>query len=186
MHSLPYGRLFSVNAACRIDALQWFGLLCGIVGLLFLFCMRLFGFAALCESFAMCVLCCDCWLCFSLCQRIFNCGLRSFALARATSPCQSPRAGPQRFFFWVRVCGCCSPEHKKQKENHKSSALHNQNAKYPLRGRITISLNNRKATVYRAVSRKTRGGSPLGAVHLNIKSKMNRTKSVRFTNKTLK
>ena len=41
MHSLPYGRLFSVNAACRFDALQLFGLLCGIAGLLFLFCMRL-------------------------------------------------------------------------------------------------------------------------------------------------
>ena len=33
---------------------------------------------------AMCVLCCDCWLCFSLCKRIFDCCLRSFALARAT------------------------------------------------------------------------------------------------------
>ena len=35
------------------------------------------------------------------------------------------------FFLWVRVCWCCSPEHKKQKENHKSSALHKQNTKVP-------------------------------------------------------
>ena len=34
MHSLPYGRLFSVNAACRIDALWFFGLMCGTVVLL--------------------------------------------------------------------------------------------------------------------------------------------------------
>ena len=33
------------------------------------------------------------------------------------------------FFLLVRVCWCCVPEHKKQKENRKSSALHNQNAK---------------------------------------------------------
>ena len=55
---------------------------------------------------------------FSLCGRIFDCCLRSFALARATSPCQSPRAGPQRFLVWVRVWWCC--------------AFHKQNAKYPL------------------------------------------------------
>ncbi len=66
----------------------------------------------------LCVLCCDCWFCFALCERIFDCGLRSFALARATSPCQSPRAGPQRFLVWVRVWWCC--------------AFHKQNAKYPL------------------------------------------------------
>ena len=35
--------VFGQYAACRIDALQWFGLLCGIAVLLFLFCMRLFG-----------------------------------------------------------------------------------------------------------------------------------------------
>ena len=67
--------------------------------------MRLFEFAALCDAFALCVLCCDCWLCFSLCERILDCCLRSFALARATSPCQSPRAGPQRFLVLVRVYG---------------------------------------------------------------------------------
>ena len=47
---------------------------------------------------------------FSLCGRIFNCRLRSFALARATSPCQSQRAGPQRFLVWVRVWRCCALE----------------------------------------------------------------------------
>ena len=95
---------------------------------------------------AMCVLCCDWCFCFSLCERIFLCCLRSFALARATSPCQSPRAGPQRFLVWVRVCWCC--------------ALEKQNAKYPLRGRLIISLNISKATACCAVSRKTSGGSP--------------------------
>ena len=59
---------------------------------------------------ALCVLCCDWCFCFSLCERIFLCCLRSFALARATSPCQSQRAGPQRFLVWVRVCGCCALE----------------------------------------------------------------------------
>ena len=63
-------------------------------------------------------LCLGLWLCFALCQRIFLCCLRSFALARATSPCQSPRAGPQRFLVWVRVWWCC--------------AFHKQNAKYSL------------------------------------------------------
>ena len=66
----------------------------------------------------LCVLCCDCWFCFALCQRIFDFCLRSFALARATSPFQSQRAGPQRFLVWVRVWWCC--------------ALENCNAKYPL------------------------------------------------------
>ena len=65
------------------------------------------------------------------------------------------------FFFWVRVCWCCSPEHKKQNEPHKSSALHKQNAKSPLRGRITISLNISKATASRAVSRKNSADAAL-------------------------
>ena len=72
----------------------------------------------------LCVLCCDCWFCFALCQRIFLCGLRSFAPAGATSPCQSPRAGPQRFLVWVRVWWCC--------------ALENCNAKYPLPTLLTV------------------------------------------------
>ena len=88
--------------------------------------MRLFLFAALC------VLCCDCWFCFALCERIFDCGLRSFAPAGATSPFQSQRAGPQRFLVLVRVWWCC--------------AFHKQNAKYPLRGRLTCSLRISKAT----------------------------------------
>ena len=58
----------------------------------------------------LCVLCCDCWFCFALCQRIFDFCLRSFALARATSPFQSQRAGPQRFLVWVRVWWCCALE----------------------------------------------------------------------------
>ena len=66
------------------------------------------------------VLCLDLWFCFSLCKRIFNCCLRSFALARATSPCQSPRAGPQRFLVWVRVCWCCALEYEKQAKNRGS------------------------------------------------------------------
>ena len=78
----------------------------------FFFCMRLFLFAALC------VLCLGLLFCFSLCKRIFNCCLRNFAPAGATSPFQSQRAGPQRFLVWVRVCGCC--------------ALENCNAKFPL------------------------------------------------------
>ena len=88
--------------------------------------MRLFLFAALC------VLCCDCWFCFALCERIFDCGLRSFAPAGATSPFQSQRAGPQRCLVLVRVWWCC--------------AFHKQNAKYPLRGRLTCSLRISKAT----------------------------------------
>ena len=51
------------------------------------------------------------------------------------------------FFLWVRVCGCC--------------ALEKQNAKYPLRGRLIISLNISKATACCAVTRNTGGGSPL-------------------------
>ena len=123
--------------------------------------MRLFGLRLCAVHLAMCVLCCDSRFFFSLCQRIFNCGLRSFALARATSPCQSPRAGPQRFLVWVRVCGCCSPEPKKQNEPHKSNALHKQNAKSPLRGHLTISLHNSKATACRAVSRKNSADAAL-------------------------
>ncbi len=81
--------VFGQCAAYRFDALCFFGLRCGIAVLLFLFCMRLFLFAALC------VLCCDCWLCFSLCQRIFNFCLRSFAPAGATSHCPSPKRAAQ-------------------------------------------------------------------------------------------
>ena len=81
----------------------------------FLFCMRLFLFAALCGVLFFLCLCLDLWLCFALCQRIFDCGLRNFALARATSPFQSPRAGPQRFLVWVRICGCCALENCKAK-----------------------------------------------------------------------
>ena len=109
----------------------------GYDGLLFLFCMRLCGLRLCAIHLAMCVLCYDCCFFFSLCERIFLCCLRSFALARATSPFQSQRAGPQRFLVWVRVCWCCSPEHKKQNEHLKSSAFHKQNAKSPLRGRRT-------------------------------------------------
>ncbi len=110
--------VFGQYAACRFDTLRWFGLLCRIAFLLFLFCMRLF-YLRLCAVFCFFLcLCLDLWLCFALCQRIFDCGLRNFALARATSPCQSPRAGPQRFLVWVRVCGCC--------------AIENCNAKFPL------------------------------------------------------
>ena len=139
MHSLPTVGVFGQYAACRIVGLHFFDLLCRIAVLLFFsacgFFLRL-----------LCVLCCDCWLCFALCQRIFDFCLRSFALARATSPFQSQRAGPQRFLVWVRVWWCC--------------ALHKQNAKYPLRGRLTCSLRISKATACRAVSRNTRGGSP--------------------------
>ena len=84
----------------------------------FFFCMRLFYLRLCAVHLALCVLCCDWCFCFSLCERIFDCCLRSFALARATSPFQSQRAGPQRFLVWVRVCGCC--------------ALENCKAKYPL------------------------------------------------------
>ena len=136
---------------CGSTLLFW---LCRIAVLLFFSACGFFYLRLLC------VLCLDLWLCFALCQRIFDCGLRSFALARATSPFQSQRAGPQRFLVWVRVCGCCSPEPKKQNEPHKICAVHKQKAKSPLRGRITISLNNSKATASRAVSRKTRGGVP--------------------------
>ena len=84
--------------------------------------MRLLDMLLCAVQLLLLVLCLDLWFCFSLCERIFNCCLRSFALARATSPCQSPRAGPQRFLVLVRVCWCCSPEYKKQKENRKSSS----------------------------------------------------------------
>ena len=77
-------------------------------------CMRLFGFAALCGASCYVRSVLRLIVFFSLCGRIFLCCLRSFALARATSPCQSPRAGPQRFLVWVRVCGCCALELKKQ------------------------------------------------------------------------
>ena len=74
----------------------------------------------------LCVLCLDLWFCFALCQRIFDCGLRNFAPAGATSPFQSQRAGPQRFLVLVRIWRCCSLEYKKQKENRKSSSPVNQ------------------------------------------------------------
>ena len=115
--------MLSVNTPHAIDGLHCFGLLCRIAGLLFLFCMRLFWFAALY------VLCCDWRFFFSLCERIFDFCLRSFAPAGATSPFQSQRAGPQRFLVLVRIWRCCSLEYKKQKENRKSSSPVNQNAR---------------------------------------------------------
>ena len=84
--------------------------------------MRLLDLRLCAMHLATCVPCCDSRFFFSLCQRIFDFCLRSFAPAGATSPCQSQRAGPQRFLVWVRVCWCCVPEHKKQKENRKSSS----------------------------------------------------------------
>ena len=42
MHSLPTVGVFGQCAACRFDALCFFGLRCGIAVLLFLFYMRLF------------------------------------------------------------------------------------------------------------------------------------------------
>ena len=102
-------RCYRSIAACRFDALCFFGLMCGTAVLLivlsacgfwdccFVFMHLLSAFRVVADSFF-----------FSLCQRILNCSLRNFALARATSPCQSPRAGPQRFLVLVRVCWCCA------------------------------------------------------------------------------
>ena len=102
--------MLSVNAACRIEGLHFFFGRCGIAVLLFLFLHAAFLFAALCG--ASCYVRSVLWLIvfFSLCERIFNCCLRSFAPAGATSPFQSQRAGPQRFLVWVRVWRCCSLE----------------------------------------------------------------------------
>ena len=69
----PGGDVIGQYAACRIDALWFFGLMCGTVVLLIV--LSACGFWDCC--FVLC-------FCFSLCQRIFNCCLRSFALARAT------------------------------------------------------------------------------------------------------
>ena len=90
------------------------------------------------------------------------------------------------FSFWCGSVVAVPLNLKSKRRTAKAVLPSNKTLKSPLRGRLSISLHISKATVYCAVSRKTRGGSPLGAVHLNIKSKMNRTKSVRFTNKTLK
>ena len=110
--------VFGQYAACRIEGLHFFDLLCRIAVLLFFSACGFFicGFLR-CFWFFLC-LCLDLWFCFALCKRIFLCCLRSFALARATSPFLSQRAGPQRFLVWVRVWWCC--------------AFHKQNAKYPL------------------------------------------------------
>ena len=127
--------------------------------------MRLYGFAALCGAFALCVLCYGCCFCFSLCKRILNCCLRNFALARATKglcPLESrslEKAG-ELFSFWCGF-GDAVPLNLKSKMNRtKSVHFTIKTPKSPLRGRLTISLHNSKATASRAVSRKTRGGVP--------------------------
>ena len=102
----PGGDVIGQCAACRIEGLWFFGLMCEIAVLLIVLSACGFFYLRLCAvHLALCVLCCDWCFCFSLCERIFDCCLRSFALARATSPCQSPRAGPQRFLVLVRVYG---------------------------------------------------------------------------------
>ena len=104
MHSLPYGRLFSVNAACRFDALQWFDLLCEIAGLLFLFCMRLL-------DMLLCAFCVWTDAFVSLYVSEFFLLLAEFRPCEGDQPLPKPqegctRAGPQRFLasgagLWV-------------------------------------------------------------------------------------
>ena len=81
--SLTVG-VFGQYAACRIEGLHFFLLLCRIAILLFLFCIRLFDLRLCLVHLVFLYLCLDLWFFFSLCERIFLCGLRSFALARAT------------------------------------------------------------------------------------------------------
>ena len=148
----PFGDVIGQYAACRIDALWFFGLMCGIVVLLIVLSACGFWIVALflCICFLRSVL----WLIvfFSLCQRIFDCCLRSFALARATKglcPLESrslEKAG-ELFSFWCGSVGAVHLNIKSKSRTAKAVRSTNKNAKYPLRGCITISLNNSKATV---------------------------------------
>ena len=126
-------------------------------------CILLRAFRVVTDSFS-----------FLYVSEFFNCGLRSFALARATKglcPLESrslEKAG-ELFSFWCGF-GDAVPLNLKSKMNRtKSVHFTIKTLKSPLRGHITISLNNSKATASRAVSRKnsadaaprkTRGGVP--------------------------
>ena len=112
--------MLSVNTPHAVDGLHVFILLFKLWWTSLLGCMRLLGYVGLCFSSALCVPCLDLWFCFSLCERIFDFCLRNFALARATKrtklkskpsiALKNPAALERlaNFFFWVRVCWCCS------------------------------------------------------------------------------
>ena len=69
------------------------------------------GFCAV-FGFFLC-LCLDLWFCFALCERIFDCGLRSFALARATKglcplESRSLRKAGELFIFGAGLVVLCA------------------------------------------------------------------------------
>ena len=101
--------------------LRVFGSLdCGVDydSLLFLFCMRLFGFAALCGA--------SCYVRSVLRLIVFSlyvsefffaaCGVSPLRGRLKDSALKNPAALERlaNFFFWVRICGCCALELKKQ------------------------------------------------------------------------
>ena len=103
--------------------LRVFGSLdCGVDydGLLFLFCMRLLdmllcAFRVWTDAFS------------SLYVSEFliaACGVSPLRGRLKDSALKNPAALKRlaNFFLWVRVCGCCAPEPKKQKENRKNSS----------------------------------------------------------------
>ena len=112
MHSLPTVGVFGQYAACRFEALSFFGLRCGIAVLLFLFCMRLF-YLRLC---AFCVVTVGFVSLYVSEFLIAACGVSPLRGRLKDSALKNPAALERlaNFFFWLRVCWCCALEYQKQ------------------------------------------------------------------------